>query len=352
MTFPLYSAILTVMTKDARSLPLEAQADLRRKLVLAVRDGMKKGRAAELFGVHRGTASRWISADKAGGLRALKAGRRGRPRSPSLKPLQAALAVRLIEGRCPDQLRLPFALWTRDAVVKLLKARFGLKVSVWTAGRYLRGWGFTPQKPARRAYEQCPVAVRRWLEVEYPAIAARARREGAEIHWCDETGLRSDHQSGTTWGRRGVTPVVPGTGRRFGCNVISAITNRGQLSFMVFEGKMTAQRFTSFLARLIRQRRRKVFLISDRHSSHVAWETNEWLSLRRKEIELFFIPTYSPELNPDELVNQDLKLHTGRRRPADLPALVRGLRGRLKSHQRRPQRVRRFFQKREVLYAA
>lgn len=340
------------MNKDARSLPAAAQEDLRRKLVLAVRGGMQIGVAAKTLGVHRGTASRWWNAANASGLRALKARPRGRPRVAKLAPHQAALAVRLIAGRCPDQLRLPFALWTRHAVAQLLKERCGLRVSVWTAGRYLRAWGFTPQKPTRRAFEQNPEAVRRWLETEYPAIAARARRERAEIHWGDEMGLRSDHQSGTTWGRRGVTPVVPGTGRRFRCNMISAITNRGRLNFMVYAEKFTAEVFIRFIARLLRQVKRKVFLIVDSHSAHLRALKFHWLRTRHSRVELFFLPTYSPELNPDELLNQDLKKDAGKRRPANLKEMVSNLRGRLRNNQRNPERVAAYFRKPEVLYAA
>ena len=340
------------VSKDARSLPAAAQEDLRRKLVLAVRGGMKIGAAAKTLGVHRGTASRWLGTAGTSGLRALKARPRGRPRVAKLAPHQASLIVRLIAGRCPDQLRLPFALWTREAVAQLLKERCGMRVSVWTVGRYLRAWGFTPQKPARRAFEQKPDAVKRWLETEYPAIAARARRERAEIHWGDEMGLRGDHQSGTTWGRRGVTPVVKGTGRRFRCNMISTITNRGRLCFMVFPGKFNAEVFIRFLRRLLRQVSRKIFLIVDSHSAHLRAKKFHWLRSQRKRIKLFFLPTYSSELNPDELLNQDLKKDAGKRRPATLKEMVSNLRGRLRSNQRNPERVRGYFRKPEVLYAA
>src|SRR3989441_202816 len=155
-----------------------------------------------------------------------------------------------------------------QAVQQLLARRFGVHVSVWTVGRYLRAWGLTPQKPVRRAYEQNPAAVRRWLKKEYPAIRAQAKREKAEIHWGDEMGLRSDHQAGRSYGRRGQTPVVPGTGQRFRCNLISAITNRGRLAFMVFHQRFTAPVFLNFLRRLLRLIPGKVFLILDRHPVH------------------------------------------------------------------------------------
>src|SRR5208283_2703439 len=257
--------------QDARSLPGKSQEDLRRRVVKAVQEGLPQTEAAHVFGVARGTVNRWMGLVERGGARALKARRRGRPPVSRLAAQQAARTVRLMVSRCPDQLSLPFALWTREAVQQLLSRRFGLQVSVWTVGRYLRAWGLTPQKPVRRAYEQNAVAVRRWLEEEYPAIRAKARQEGAQIHWLDEMGLRSDHQAGRSYGRRGQTPVVFGTGQRFRCNMISSITNRGRLAFMIFRQRFTARVFLNFLGRLLRltrKTRKKVFLVVDGHPVH------------------------------------------------------------------------------------
>src|SRR5574337_2183794 len=252
-------------TTDARSLPAAAQETLRRRTVRAVLNGMTHPEAARVFDIARPTVSRWVSAYHQGGAKALKAQRRGRPSVTRLAPHQAALIVRLIVGRCPDQLRLPFALWTREAVQQLIATKCQRQLSVWTVGRYLKRWGLTPQKPRRRAFEQDPVAVRRWLTEEYPALRRAAKAAGAEVHWGDEMGLRSDHQTGTSYGRRGQTPVIPGTGQRFRCNVISAITNRGKLAFMVFDETFTGVVFLGFLKRLIRHAGRKVFLIVDEH---------------------------------------------------------------------------------------
>src|SRR5437879_5937540 len=238
---------MTTPTRDARSLPAIAQEDLRRKVVNAVVDGMSQTEAARLFGVSRVAVNGWVKRVRDGGARALKARPQGRPKGSRLAPHQAAMVVRLILGRCPDQMKLPFALWTRAAVQLLLKQRCGLAVSVWTVGRYLQHWALTPQKPLRRAYEQNPEAVERWLEEEYPAIRARAKRECAQILWGDEMGLRSDHQAGRSYGRRGQTPVIPGTGQRFRCNVISTLSNRGDLAFMVFRESFTVPVFLRFL---------------------------------------------------------------------------------------------------------
>jgi transposase len=347
-----------MQVNDTRTLSPAAQEALRRRVVAALvgPQALNLTQAARTFHVSRTSVHAWRAAYERDGEAGLSSGQPGRPPEPRLTKAQTAKALGLIRGRCPDQLRLPFALWTREAVGQLLQERFGLEVSVWTVGRYLKAWGLTPQKPLRRAYEQDPVAVQRWLSVEYPALRERAKAEKALIHWGDEMGLRSDHQSGTSYGVKGQTPVIPGTGQRFGCNMISALTNRGQLSFMVFPQRFTAGVFLTFLRRLLRQpylRRRKCFLIVDGHPVHRSAAVRRWLEARRARIELFQLPGYAPELNPDELVNQDVKSNAlGRRRPANQQQMMHLTRTYLWNTQRRPDIVRGYFEEKHVRYAA
>jgi transposase len=330
-----------------------AQEELRVRVVLALRAGMKKSVAARTFGVSRTSIDRWLRIVELGNLRSLKSKPRGRPKGTRLASHQAATTVRLITAGCPDQLKLPFALWTREAVQLLLARRFGVHVSVWTVGRYLARWNLTPQKPLRRAYERDPVAVQRWLEEEYPAIERQAKAENAEIHWFDQMGLRADHQTGTSYGRRGQTPVIAGTGQRFRCNTISSITNRGELSFMVFKPNFNAAVFLEFAARLLRLRKRKLLLIGDRHAVHRSAEAKRWLARHADRIELFFLPSYSPDLNPDEFLNQDVKSNAlGRQRPATREEMIAGVRSYLRSTQRQPAIVKSYFQAQSVRYAA
>jgi transposase len=341
------------MTIDHRKLSPDAQEELRRNVIAAIQNGMRKSHAARTFKVSRTSIDTWLEKVAHGGLRALKSKKRGRPRQARLPGWQAAQVVRLIEGGCPDQLRLPFALWTREAVQHLLADRFGLSVSVRTVGRYLAHWGLTPQKPLRRAYEQNPAAVQRWLATEYPAIRRRAKREKAEIHWGDEMGLRSDDQRGRSYGRRGKTPVVRGTGRRFGCNTMSTVTNLGRVAFMVFRERFTAPVCIRFLKRLIRHSRPKVFLIWDRHPVHRSAAVQQWLHAHRRRIVSFFLPEYSPELNPDEYLNHDVKANAaGRTRPADQLELIECVRSYLRQTQGRPDIVRNYFKHEKIAYAA
>ena len=252
----------------------------------------------------------------------------------------------------PDQLKLPFYLWTREAVVQLIEQGCGVSVSVWTAGRYLKAWGFTPQKPMRRACERNPRAVACWLKREYPTIRAHAKQAKAEIYWADEMGVRSDQPVGRSFSPRGETPVIPGTGQRFGCNQLSALTNRGHLLFMVFQCGFTTRVFLDFLRRLERQAPRPVFLIVDGHPVHKARAIKTWLARPGCRVRLFFLPGYSPELNPDELLNHDVKDYVGRHRPRTRAELVHTVRGHLRRRQRQPHIVRRYFQGKHVQYAA
>jgi len=340
-------------TKDFRSLSPQAQEDLRRKAVKAVLSGRTRQEVAKLFGVTRQSVGDWVRRYRQEGTKGLKAKRRGRHRGSRLEPWQAAQVVQAIMDKHPDPLKLPFYLWTREAVALLIERRFGIRVSIWTAGRYLARWGFTPQKPVRRAFERDPEKVRQWLEEDYPVIRKQAKREKAAIYWGDEMGLRSDHAVGRSFSRRGHTPVVPGTGQRSGCNMISAITNRGRLSFMVFKERFCIPVFKTFLNRLARQTRGRIFLIVDGHPVHRSVKIKAWLAAQNHRIRLFFLPGYSPELNPDEVLNQDVKSNAvGRRRARNQPELIRNVRGYLRGRQKQPHIVRNYFNEEHVCYAA
>ena len=339
--------------KEARFLSPKAQEALRLRTVEAIQNGMKQTEAVRVFGVSRAAVGKWMKQFREGGAKTLKARPQGRPKGRCrLQGWQAAQIVRAITDRTPDQLKLPFVLWTREAVAALIEERFGLCLSVCTVGRLLARWGLTPQKPLRRAWEQNPKQVERWLKVDDARVRAEAKAEGAEIHWGDEMGLRSDHQAGTSYGRRGHTPVVPGTGQRWRCNMISSIMGRGRLSFMVFKKRFTAKVFIDFMRRLVRTAGRKAYLIVDGHPVHKSAETARWLERHVEQIRMILLPAYSPDLNPDEFLNHDLKQNAlGRRRAASREDMMEDVRGYLRSTQRQPEIVRGFFRAPSVQYA-
>jgi transposase len=342
--------------KDARSLSPDAQEALRMQAVEAVRtQGLKHVEAAMTFGVTRQTIDKWVKKSRKGGKKALKKRKRGRPPASSkISPRISALVVHIILASTPEGHGCTGVLWTRKTVGELIEAKGGPTLSRWTVGRLLKKWKLTPQKPAKRALEQNPKEVRQWLDAEYPRIVAKAKRMKAEIHWEDETGLRSDHQSGTTYGRKGKTPVVSGTGKRFSINMLSTLTNKGFLRFMTYTQKFTTAVFIDFLKRLIKDTSTMPFVIMDRHPVHYrAKKVKQWLKEHRKDIQVFFMPGYSPQMNPVELLNQDLKANAlGTKRPQSLQELKRNVRSHLRRKQRRPSEARAYFDGASVRYAA
>lgn len=340
--------------EDARHLNQDQQELLRRKAVELVKSGKKQVEVAALLGVHKDSVNRWVAKVKTKGRQSLAKQKRGRRAPTRLTTSQSGWICRQIEEKHPEQLKLPFALWTREAIAALIQRKYGLVIPLRTLTDYLKRWGFTPQKPARQALEQKPEAVQKWLEEEYPDIEARAKVENGVIYWGDEMGLRSDHQAGRSFSPKGKTPVVKVSGNRFRCNMISALTNRGQLAFSVFEGNFVVAVFLAFLQRLLKHTKgRKVFLIVDGHPVHKAKSVKGWLEDKRQSIELFYLPGYSPDRNPDELLNQELKAtvyETGR--PRDKTDLKRKLKAKLYSIQKQPQKIQAYFQKDSVRYAA
>ncbi len=329
--------------------------DLRRRAVRMKLHGHTHTAVAEAFGVGESTVRKWWTLYKQGGNAALDPPKRGRQigRYRRLNSEQEREIRDLIAEKTPDQLKLGFALWTRRAVVELIHDHFGVAIAVRTIGRYLKRWGFTPQEPLKRAYEQNPKAVGRWLDDEYPAIHARAKAENAEIHWADETGLRSDSQHGRGCAPKGKTPVIRLNAQRKSASLISTVTNQGKVRFMIYNKAMNAQLLIKFLKQLIRDAGRKIFVILDNLRVHHAKIVKEWLTTHRSEIEVFHLPSYSPELNPDELLNCDLKagVHSGA--PArNEKQLKKKILSHMRMLQKTPSRVCKYFEHRKVKYAA
>jgi len=342
--------------EDTRSLPAAAQAALRNRAVRAVLDGMTQAEAARVFGVHHNAVNRWIKRYREGGFQGLAEQRRGRrpgEQAALTEPQQQEL-IALVRKSTPDQLGLAGFLWTRDAVAELINQRYGRWLARTTVGGYLRSWGFSPQRPQRRALEQNPAAVRRWLAETYPAIRAQARREGGVVLWLDEMGVRSDAAAGRSWAPVGQTPIIKRSGKRFRVNMISAISNAGRLRFRLFVGSFNGPVFIEFLGRLLRDcRGQKVHLIVDGHPVHHAKLISAWVGRHADQIELHFLPGYSPELNPVELLNHDVKANAaGRRRPRSASELRDELHGYLRRRQRQPQVLVRFFNHPTTRYAA
>jgi transposase len=297
----------------------------------------------------------WIAAYKAGGARALRPKAPGRPGGSGrrLSAAQEQDIRRAITDKCPDRLKMPFALWTRSAVALYIRQRHGIAIPIRTVGWYLRRWGFTPQKPLKRFYERNEAAVRRWLAEEYPAIKARARKEKAEIHWGDETGIRGGDHRARGYAPKGETPVCRVKGTAEKVNMVSSVTNRGKVRFMSCRGTMNAKTMTAFCTRLVSSSGgRKVFLIVDSLRAHHCKPVKEWAARRPKAIETFRLPSYAPGLNPDECLNCDMRRALGESPDSRAKGALAGNALRvMRGIQRRPGRVRKYFEHKSIAYA-
>ena len=337
---------------DGRALDHRTLEEIRIRAVQQVEAGESPEEVIRALGFGRTVIYDWVAKYREGGIEALRA--KPIPGRPSkLDGKQLRWIYKTVTGKNPLQLRFEFALWTRGMVRELIRERFGVRLSEVSVGRLLRKLGLSPQKPLRRAYEQDLKLVEAWRTKDYPKIRALAKRERATLFFSDEAGVRSDFHAGTTWAVKGKTPVVPATGKRFGMNLISAISPRGDFRFMAVDGRMNAEKFIVFLKRLIHNAKRPIFLIVDRHPSHRARKVLAFVRSTKGRLRLFFLPPYSPELNPDELVWNHLKNHgVGKRMIRDRDHLKRTVLGHLRSLQRLPEIVRGFFHEPHVRYAA
>ena len=312
---------------------------------------MTRAEIVEIVGVHADTVGRWLKLSP----RDLKVNRGGRNQGDGrhLTQAQEDRVRKLITDKAPDQLKLDYALWTRKAVMTLIEQETGIQMPIRTVGEYLKRWGFTPQKPVKRAYEQNPKAVQRWLDEDYPEIRAQAKQEKAEIYWGDETGVRSDSQHERGYAPKGKTPVIRLNAKRSATDMISAVNNQGKVRFKVFEGSMNTDILIDFCKRLIKSAKRKVYLILDNLRVHHAKIFKAWLHEHKDEIAVFYLPSYSPELNPDEYLNCDLKagVHSGK--PArSKKQLKKKVLSHMRMLQKNPKRVAKYFEHKKIRYAA
>lgn len=340
---------------DSRTLTQDVQEAQRLQIVRLREAGRSNKETAEIVGASPTHCSTVWQRYKKQGPESLVKGKRGRRHGEQrdLTSEQEAEIKKLLIDKAPNQLKLSFSLWTRDAVKLLIQQRFDYEMPIRTVGEYLKRWGFTPQKPVKWAKEQSTPAVARWLLTEYPAIAARAKREDAEIHWGDETGLQTGANVEKGYSPKGKTPVVRQTAKRERINMISSITNQGQVRFMFYRDNMNSKRLIEFMRRLTKDAGRKVFLILDNLKVHHSKVVKDWLEKNKEIIEVFYLPSYSPELNPDEYLNNSLKgrVHSGERAQT-----AKQLESKARKHMRNLQnnrhKTKKFFNHPCVAYAA
>jgi transposase len=300
---------MAIKLPDARQMSDEVLGELRLRALRGCEMGFNQSDLAELLGVARETVSRWWSAYQACGLDGLPEDRTGRPLGSGrvLTDEQGHRIQQLITENSPADLGIKAPLWSRDAVRELIHKELDIWVAVRTVGEYLKRWGFTAKKPSRHADDQDPEEVREWLEETFPDIERQAEQEDAVILWCDETGVEADHCPRLGYAPEGQRATLEVPDSHIRRNVISAISNSGELHFMTYTGMLNATLFILFLEGLLADTTAKVYLIADQLSAHDCEKVWDWVDLHCNRIELYFLPRRSPELNPAEYLNNDLK---------------------------------------------
>lgn len=340
---------------DLRKESDSARELVRKRAIEMIKGGKMKKEVAELLGVHPNSITNWVKKYKGEGVKGLKSSKRG-AKSENMKLLstkQEHFIQNAIIDKMPQQLKFPYALWTRKAVKELIEREFGIQIAINTTGDYLRKWGFSPQKPKKKAYEQRPAEVKKWLEESYPAIVKKAKQENAVIHWGDETGVRNTNYHGRSYAPKGKTPVKMGMAKRFSVNMISTVTNQGQVEFMIYTDKMNSQRLIKFLELLIEGKKRKVYLILDNLRVHHSKLVKEWVEKHKNRIDLFYLPSYSPEKNPDEYLNCDLKQGMSAiPAPKKQSTLEENVQNHMEMLVANSQRVKKYFNHPEIAYAS
>jgi transposase len=337
---------------DARRLDHKTLTELRKRAVNSVQEGQSPELVAKALSIHRVTIYGWLARYRNGGWGALDASKRG-GRPPKMDAKSMQWVYRTVTMKNPLQLKFTYALWTAKIVGQVIYGRFGMKLSKASVCRLLGQLGLTPQRPVWRAYQQKPEVVQQWLDKEYPRIRSMARRMKAQIFFGDEAGVRSDHHAGTTWATKGKTPIVSSTGARFGLNMISAVSAQGEFRFMVVKGRVASSQFIEFIKRLLQGTKRMIFLIVDGHPAHKSRNVVNYVDTIKKRFRLFFLPPYSPELNPDERVWNDLKNNAVGRQAISSPEQLHGaVVSHLRFIQKSPGRVRGYFNNETTKYAA
>ena len=337
---------------DARQYTTEEKALLRRLAVQRVFDGESPKEVTRSFRLGEKTIFRWLRKARSEGLDALSPiPRTGRNRA--LNDLEAEEVKRWVVGGDPRQYGFDFGLWTRQIVADLIRDRFNISLSLTAVGKLLHRLGLTPQKPLRRAYERDQAAVEKWQHEVYPEIQKAAKKQGGTIFWMDEAAIRSDDPLQRTWGLKGQTPIVKTSGQRQSINAISALSNTGGFWYHIYTGRFNADKLIDCLKDFMKYRKKPVFLIMDGHPVHKAKKVKRYIESLEGRLNIYLLPPYAPDLNPDELVWHQMRhLGTSKKPLKKGESLKTRAIADLESIKANKKLIRSFFREPSVSFAA
>jgi len=336
---------------DGRKLTHEQSEYIRMQAVRAViKDKRSPEKVIKIFGLHRSNIYKWINQHKEGGWKALES-RPSTGRIPKVDNKEKKVLSKILMKN-PLQLHFDFGLWTLEMVAEIILRKFQKEVSIWTVSRILHEIGYSKQKPLFRAYQQNPEEVEKWLKDKYPAIKEEAKKEKREIYFEDEAGFKSTDHKGKTWAKKGKTPIVRVTGTHSSINSISAVSNKGVLRFMMYKGTFDSELFIDFLKRLMAGHKKKITVIADNHSSHKSAKVKAFLASTKGNLKIYYLPPYSPELNPDEQVWNNAKTDIAKKLTKKVSGIKEIVQSTMHSIQKDVTLVKSFFHHPDVAYAS
>lgn len=329
---------------------------LRKRAVESIILGdLSKRQAAAAFGFSRTSIWKYLKEYKSAKEQSFEYKQRGvrNGTGSKINKDQESELISKILSYTPDELGMNYTLWTSKVVQQYIELHYGIKYNRRSIRKIMTRLGFSAQKPIKLAYQRDPTKIETWLQDTYPKIKRRAMQEGARIYWGDEMGIQSSDNRGRTYGLKGKTPIIKKTGSRFKCNMLAAISPQGFMNWMVFEDNFTSKEFIIFLGRLAKQIKQKTFLILDNHKVHHSKKVKAYIEKHKDKIELFYLPPYCPDMNPQELVNQDVKANSNNFRALKcVNDLTINLRYYLTQVQFNQLKIMKYFTKKEVAYAA
>lgn len=340
---------------NAKKLSPNEQYQIRLNIIRLLKKGMTNSEIAEIFNVSERHVRSVKKNYENGGISAIKPKPRGRKKGEKriLTSKQEEEIQRIIVNKTPDQLKLKECMWCRKNIAELIKSLFNIEIKPSTLGYYLERWGFSVQRPVKRAYKQDKAKIDEWLNEKFPGICKSAEEENAEIFFGDETNIQNTMNYLRGYAPRGKTPVVRTEAKKFKINMLSAVSKRGKLRFMLYKDNMNSDNLIDFMRRLISDSEKKVFLVLDNLRVHHSNKVTEWAEKHKDKIKLFYLPPYAPEYNPDELVNSDLKRSVGQKpSPGSVDELEKNVRSHLKILQNNASKVAAFFNAPFTKYAA
>ena len=340
---------------NAKHLNQTTQFEIRKSIIRLDKQGKSTKEIAEILNVSERHVQNTKKNYKDGGMAAIKPGKRGRKSGDKrvLTQEQEKEIQQIIVDKTPEQLKFKECLWTRKAIHELIMRKYKIDLPLSTLGIYLRRWGFSVQRPVKRAYQQNKEAVNEWVEETFPGISEKAKKEDAEIYFGDETGIQNTSNYVKGYAPRGKTPVVQTESKHIKVNMLSAVSAKGKMSFLLHKDSINSEKLIDFMRRLIHDSSKKIFLVLDNLKAHHSKKVTEWVEKHKDEIEIFFLPPYAPEYNPDEYLNSDLKRGISKLpSPRTEKELVHNVRSHMKSVQLRPDKVKGFFQVATTKYAA